>query len=177
MYPQVIYPQFIYDSAEAISWVEKNIGEYGKCEGVYVGGSSAGAYISMMLCFDDKYLKRYGVSEGFVKGYLHDAGQPTKHFRVLEERGIDPKKAIIDETAPLYYVGEKEEYPPMMFVVSDDDIKCRYEQTLLMIATLKHHGYDESKVHFKLMHGTHCAYVKTGEIGEIICEFMEKVSE
>ena len=175
MYPQVIYPQFIYDSAEAVSWVQKNIGEYGNCEGVYVGGSSAGAYISMMLCFVDKYLKRYGVEEDFVKGYLHDAGQPTKHFRVLQERGIDPKKVIVDETAPLYYVGDKEEYPPMMFVVSDDDIKGRYEQTLLMIATLKHYGYDESKIHFKLMNGTHCAYVKTGEFGKIICEFMEKV--
>ena len=46
-----------------------------------------------------------------------------------------------------------------------------------MIATLKHHGYDESKIHFKLMHGTHCEYVKTGEFGKIICEFMDRVSE
>ena len=46
MYPQAVYPQFINDAAEAVCFVYKNIGKYGECEGIYIGGSSAGGYLS-----------------------------------------------------------------------------------------------------------------------------------
>lgn len=171
MYPQAMYPQFICDTAEAVAWVYKNIEEYGKCEGIYIGGSSAGGYLSMMLCFDNKYLAPYKIPEGVIKGYIHDAGQPTTHFNVLRERGIDTRRVIIDEAAPIYHIGKAVSYPPMMFIVSDNDMKNRYEQTQLVLSTLKHFEYDESKIHYQLMHGTHCHYSKTEEFGKIICDF------
>ena len=173
LYPKAAYPQFICDSAEAVAWVYKNIGKYGKCEGIYIGGSSAGGYLSMMLCFDDKYLAPYEIPEGIIKGYIHDAGQPTTHFNVLTERGIDSRRIIVDEAAPLFHIGKAESYPPMMFIVSDNDMKNRYEQTQLTISTLKHFEYDESKIYYRLMHGTHCHYSATEEFGKIICEFVK----
>ena len=177
LYPEAVYPEFIMDSAEAVAWVYKNIGEYGNCEGIYIGGSSAGGYISMMLCFDKKYLNPYNLPEDSIKGYIHDAGQPTAHFNVLKERGIDSRKVIIDETAPLFYVGDAEQYPPMIFIVSDNDLENRYEQTQLIISTLKHFRYDETKIYYKLMHGEHCYYSKTEELGEIICEFINSETD
>ena len=173
MYPQAMYPQFICDSAEAVAWVYKNIGEYGNCEGIYIGGSSAGGYLSMMLCFDNKYLAPYKIPEGIIKGYVHDAGQPTTHFNVLRERGIDSRRVVIDEAAPLYHIGKAVSYPPMMFIVSDNDMKNRYEQTQLVLSTLKHFEYSESNIHYKLMHGTHCHYSRTEEFGRIICDFIK----
>lgn len=174
MYPQAVYPQFILDAAEAVAWVYKNIGEYGTCEGIYIGGSSAGGYLSMMLCFDSKYLAPYKIPEGVIKGYVHDAGQPTTHFNVLRERGIDPKRIIVDEAAPLYHIGKDKEYLPMIFIVSDNDMPNRYEQTQLVLSTLRHYGYDEDKIQYKLMHGTHCHYSKKEEFGKIVCEFAKK---
>ncbi len=174
MYPQAMYPQFVCDAAEAVAWVYKNIGAYGKCEGIYIGGSSAGGYLSMMLCFDSKYLAPYKIAEGVIKGYIHDAGQPTTHFNVLRERGVDSRRVIIDEAAPLYHIGKADSYPPMMFIVSDNDIKNRYEQTQLTISTLKHFEYDESKIYYRLMNGTHCHYSKTEEFGKMICEFIKE---
>jgi len=174
MYPQAVYPQFIYDCAEAVSWIHKNIGQYGNCEGIYIGGSSAGGYLSMMLCFDEKYLAPYKIPDGVIKGYLHDAGQPTTHFNVLRERGIDSRRVIIDEAAPIYHIGNAKEYPPMMFLVADNDMENRYEQTQLVLSTLRHFGYDESKVYYRLMNGTHCNYSSKTVFGDIILEFIEK---
>ena len=56
MYPEAKYPEFIEDAAQAVAWVKQHIAEYGGNDKIYVGGSSAGGYISMMLCFDKKYL-------------------------------------------------------------------------------------------------------------------------
>lgn len=177
MYPQAIYPQFICDSAEAVAWVYNNIGEHGKCEGIYIGGSSAGGYLSMMLCFDDKYLSPYKLPADIIKGYIHDAGQPTTHFNVLRERGIDSRRVIIDEAAPIYHIGKADQYPPMLFIVSDNDMKNRYEQTQLTISTLKHFEYDDSKIYYRLMHGTHCHYSGREEFGKIICEFIKETEK
>lgn len=174
MYPQAVYPEFIRDCAEAVGWVYKNISEYGNCEGIYIGGSSAGGYLSMMLCFDKKYLAPYKIPEGVIKGYVHDAGQPTTHFNVLRERGLDSRLVIVDEAAPIYYIGREKEYPPMLFIVSDNDMQNRYEQTQLVLSTMRHFGYDEDKIDYKLMHGTHCHYTRTEEFGKMICEFLNK---
>ena len=126
----------------------------------------------MMLCFDKKWLAPYKISPDSITGYIHDAGQPTAHFNVLRERGIDSRRVIIDETAPLYYIGTAEKLSPMLFIVSDNDMQNRYEQTMLTLSTLKHFGHKE-KTALKLMNGKHCAYVKTEIFGEIIFDFIK----
>ncbi|MBQ8848792.1 MAG: alpha/beta hydrolase [Clostridia bacterium] len=181
MYPNAKYPDFIEDAAEAVYWVSENINNYGKCEKMFVGGSSAGAYLSMMLCFDARWLSKYGELKVPVTGYFHNAGQPTCHFNVLQtERGVSKKRVIVDDSAPIYHVGTAEEYPPMHFVVSDNDMECRYEQTMLMLATFKHFGYDSNKIGFTLVHGKHCEHDKTTDengdniLGKMVFEFIRK---
>lgn len=157
MYPDAHYPDFIEDAAAVVYWAFTHIAEYGECTGVYVGGGSAGGYLSMMLCFDAQYLGKYGL-ENRISGYIHDAGQPTTHFGVLRERGVDSRRLIVDEAAPLYHVGVSESYPPMLFLVSDDDMKNRLEQMELMISTLKHFEYDQTKIEMRILHGKHGAH-------------------
>ena len=179
-YPTASYPDFLKDGAAVVAWVKNNMSEYGEVTGIFVGGSSAGGYMSMMLCFDKRYLSPYGISPLEISGFVHDAGQPTTHFNVLRERGIDTRRAIIDEAAPIYHIGEAESYPPMHFIVSDNDMPCRLEQTELLLATMKHFGYDMTRVTKTLMHGKHCAYVRAKDdegdsvLGKMIFEFIEK---
>ncbi|MBQ9131154.1 MAG: alpha/beta hydrolase [Clostridia bacterium] len=179
MYPEAQYPQFIEDAAQAVAWAHRYARESLGCDQLYVGGSSAGGYLSMMLCFDGRYLADVGLDNSAIRGYFHDAGQPTAHFAVLKHRGVDPRRVIVDETSPLYYVGLEKEYPPMRFIVSDNDMKNRYEQTELMLSTLTHfeyQGFDRV-----VMHGKHCAYVgrldENGEsvMGRMILDFLERV--
>ncbi len=160
MYPSAVFPEFIRDAAAAVAWTYKHIGEYGKCNKFFVGGSSAGGYLSMMLCFNKAYLAPYKIDPAQIDGFIHDAGQPTTHFNVLRERGIDSRRVIVDEAAPLYYIGQESEYAPMLFIVSDNDMENRYEQTMLVLSTLKHLRYDQSKIELKVMNGGHCHYVR-----------------
>ena len=181
MYPDASFPDFIEDCAESLAWLKKNISRYGECGKIYAGGSSAGGYISMMLCFDRRYLEKVGMMPTDIDGYVHDAGQPTAHFNVLSFSGTDGKRVIVDERAPMYFVGCDEEYSPMLFVVSDNDMFARYEQTMLMVKTLNHFGHTDS-VFLDVRHGSHCEYVYKkdedgeGELGKIILSFIKKIS-
>lgn len=181
MYPNAKYPAFIEDAAAAVHWISNHIGEYVTCRRIFVGGSSAGAYLSMMLCFDKRWYGKCGAFPIPVSGYFHNAGQPTCHFNVLRERGIDPRRVMIDDTAPLYHIGTDTHYPPMWFVVSDNDMENRYEQTQLVLSTLKHFGYPKEKIGYTVMHGKHCAHDKridtNGEsvLGKMILEWIKSV--
>lgn len=99
MYPEAKYPDFIENAAAAVRWLKDNISRYGKCNRIFVGGSSAGGYISMMLCFDKRYFNKVGMEPTDIAAYIHDAGQPTSHFNVLKELGKDSRRVIVDETA------------------------------------------------------------------------------
>lgn len=176
-YPDAVYPDFIEDAAQAVAWVKKNICAYGNCKRIFVGGSSAGGYLSMMLCFDKQWLGKYGIDPMDIDGFIHDAGQPTKHYTVLSMEGIDNRRVIVDETAPLYHVGLAEKYPPMLFIVSDEDMQNRLEQTQLMISTLRHFGHE---VPLKICHGKHVQYVKevnedgSSPFAQMVLDFIEK---
>lgn len=169
------YPDFIEDAAHAVAWVLEHIGQYGTATGIYVGGSSAGGYLSQMLCFDESWYAKFGVKPDQIAGYIHDAGQPTCHFKILKERGLDPRRVIIDESAPIYHIAADKVYPRMLVIVADNDMENRYEQTMLLISTLKHFGYAES-VELKVMHGTHTSYGKDengdSHFYKLICQFI-----
>lgn len=179
LYPFAKYPDFILDAVKGIKWSIDNINKYGECKDIYIGGTSAGAYITQMLCFNSYYYKKENIDPLKIKGYIHDAGQPTVHFNVLNEKGIDRRRVIINEDSPLYYVGIEKEYPRMLFIVSTNDLENRYEQTMLMLRTLKHFNYDESKIELKVMEGKHCEYVSKvidneSVFGKIIYEFIKE---
>lgn len=183
MYPDAKFPDFIEDAADAVAWVFQHIGEYGHCDKIFAGGSSAGGYLSMMLCFNEAYLGKHGINPTDLAGFVHDAGQPTSHFNILKERELDTRRVIIDETAPLYFIGHNgNDCAPMLILVSDQDMENRYEQTMLLVSTLKHFGYDSSKIDARVLHGTHCHQVgavdELGEsvFGKMIYEFIKKVS-
>ena len=178
MYPNAEYPDFLYDGANAVAWANKYMRDELGCEKLYVGGSSAGGYLSMMLCFDKKYLASAGIDNSVITGYYHDAGQPTAHFAVLKHRGVDPRRIIVDESAPLFHIGTEPEYPRMRFIVSDDDMKNRYEQTMLVQSTLAHFEYKNYDL--VVMNGRHCKYV--GKLddngvtvyGQMVYDFISK---
>lgn len=160
LYPNAKFPDFIEDAAAAVKFVTEGLSEYVKYDKLVVGGSSAGAYITQMLCFNEEYLISAGVNPTNIDAYVHDAGQPTVHFNVLRERGIDSRRVVVDEYAPLYHVGKAKDYPPMLIIISDNDIENRLEETELLISTINRFGYDMSKVHFKKTAGKHVWYTK-----------------
>ena len=164
MYPKAVFPDYINDAATAVAYTVNYGKERGLFNRIYIGGSSAGAYLSMHLCFNQRYLFEAGINNHEIYGYIFDAGQPTVHFNVLRERGMDQRRICIDEAAALFYVNENfinsRFQPEMLFIIADDDIPCRYEQNQLMIKTLEQFGYNMTKIAFRLMRGyKHCSYI------------------
>ena len=165
LYPNARFPDFINDAAAAVAFVSKYGKEHGFFNKIIVGGSSAGAYLAMMLCFNSRYYADAGIGSSDICGYVFDAGQPTVHFNVLKERGFDTRRILIDEASPIFYIDEafiNSGYrPQMLFITADNDMPCRYEQNRMMIKNLEHFNYDMSKVEFILMEGyAHCEYVR-----------------
>lgn len=183
MYPRASYPDFLEDSAAAVAWAYTHMNEYGNPTGYYVGGSSAGGYITQMLCFDKSYLAAHGIDADQVGGYFMDAGQPTTHFNVLKERGLDSRRVIIDEAAPIFHIVGDRTYAPMFILVSDNDMENRPEQTALLVSTLKHFRCDMDRVDYKIMENSkHCRYVNAFDengnsiFADLIFNFIKKYS-
>lgn len=174
MYPNAHFPDFLEDAAKAFSWAfNYRNGDFHFSQ-FFLGGASAGGYISMMLYFDSKYLVKYNISPNMISGYIFDAGQPTVHFNVLRERKDDSRAIRVDEAAPIYFINKTvdspENSPRIMILTAENDIPCRLEQTQLMLKTMEGFGYDMSRITFKIMQGYgHCEYIGSlDENGEYI---------
>ena len=179
-YPAAKFPEFIEDAAAAAAFAIRRGAEYSLNCPVYVGGSSAGGYLTGMLCFARKYLAAEGLSPEAFAGFVLDAGQPTTHFRVLAERGEDPRRCVVDEAAIIWHITDASPAKPLMIIYADDDMPARREQNLLLRATLIHMGYDPALIHMREMRGfSHCGYVDSadaegrGILGRMILEFID----
>jgi len=176
-YPHAKFPDFIEDAAKAIAYIIEYNNHNNFFTKFFVGGSSAGAYLALMLYFDQRYLAQYGIDVSSFTGWFFDAGQPTVHFRVLGERGLDSRMVRVDEAAPLYFVNKdidplKQGY--LMFVVAERDIEGRLEQTELLLKAMHQFNYDMSKIIYKYMKGyDHCSYPIQGMISDFISDFLK----
>jgi acetyl esterase/lipase len=75
VYPQVYFPAFLEDGAQAFAWVHKHIGEYsGDADELFLAGHSAGGYIAVMLAADTSYFHAAGADEKWIKGVIGIAG-------------------------------------------------------------------------------------------------------
>jgi acetyl esterase/lipase len=75
LYPQVKFPAFVQDGAEAIAWVVSHAAEIGgDPERIYVAGHSAGAHLAGMLAYDRSQLERVGLAAGTVRGFIGLSG-------------------------------------------------------------------------------------------------------
>ena len=67
--PEVAMEELVGDVAKSLAWVHRNISKYGgDPKRIFVGGHSAGAQLAALICIDDRYLKREGVSFEVLKG-------------------------------------------------------------------------------------------------------------
>lgn len=150
------FPQCLYDAAEAIRYVMDNISKYGKSKGIIISGQSAGAWITLMLCFNNAYLKAKNIKKSAICGFISDAGQPTSHFNYLKiVKGLDPLLQRIDEAAPLFYVDKNTEFSHLLLMTYEQDLPNRLEQNKLLYSTIKSFN-EKADVELEILHGYHC---------------------
>jgi len=67
--PDVEMDELTGDVAKSLGWVHRNIAKYGGDPNrIFVGGHSAGAQLAALICIDDRYLAKEGVSFDVLKG-------------------------------------------------------------------------------------------------------------
>ncbi|WP_426209415.1 alpha/beta hydrolase [Massilia sp. TWP1-3-3] len=75
LYPEVKYPDFLDDSAQAVAWTAREIAGFGgDPKRLYVMGHSAGAYNAAMVALDPRYLAKHGMKASALRGWIGLAG-------------------------------------------------------------------------------------------------------
>ena len=75
LYPEVKYPDFLDDSAQAVAWTWREIAGFGgDPKRLYVMGHSAGAYNAAMVALDGHYLAKFGMQASALRGWIGLAG-------------------------------------------------------------------------------------------------------
>lgn len=75
VYPEVSYPDFLVDSAQAVAWVLREAGAHGgDAQRVFVMGHSAGGYNAAMVALDARWLEAAGSRPGVLAGWIGLAG-------------------------------------------------------------------------------------------------------
>ena len=167
LYPEAKYPDFFIDAANAVAYVMNYLSENNINGKVYISGQSAGAYIAMMLCFNKAYLENVNIKVTDIDGWIIEAGQPTTHFNVLLEEGLDTQLQRIDEKAPLYYVDGSTKFKNLLLITYTNDIACREAQTLLTYHTILNYN-PNAKVEMRVYEGNHCINSTTAYRGYYI---------
>ncbi len=164
-YPIAKYPDFIEDVALALSFIKQNIYKYGYGEDMCITGHSAGAYILTMLLFDEKYLAKHNLNRNDFNAYIADSPQPTVHFNVLVERGIESNAIRIDEASPIYHLKKIDKFPKFLLITYENDMFCRKEQNMMFSNAMESY---EIQHDFMILKGGHCsAFYSSDEFKEI----------
>ncbi|AHG42878.1 esterase [Pseudomonas syringae CC1557] len=121
LYPQVRYPSFLEDSAQALAWTYKHIKTYGGDPGrLYVMGHSAGAYNAAMLALDPRWLAVEGLSPSILSGWIGLAG--PYDFLPIENPEVKPVFFFPDsppDSQPINHVSSNA--PPALLMASNND--------------------------------------------------------
>ena len=156
-YPNAKFPDFLVDCAKATAFVKNFVKDFGGNGDIIIAGQSAGAWLSLMLCFNKEYLANEGIDAEDIKGWFIDSAQTTSHFNVLvQERGVHKLTQRIDEFSPMYFLDENTKFSKMMLVLYDQDMACRYEQNMLFYKAVLAFNPD-AKIEYRLVSGRHCS--------------------
>ena len=148
--PNAEFPEFLEDAAAATAWAFANIERYGgDAKRIFVGGHSAGGYLSAKIGMDARWLKPHQLTPNDLAGLVLLSAQVTTHFHVKEMLQYPGHRLlpVIDENAPLHHVSP--ELPPIILVLGDRKIEwpVRVEENELMAATLQKMGHPHVEFH------------------------------
>lgn len=108
LHPEVSYPDFLVDCAEATAWTLREAGRIGAdARRLHLMGHSAGAYNAAMLALDVRWLQRVGLAPSMLAGWIGLAG-PYDFVPIgnLQVRPVFHHPDVPPESQPIRYADQ-----------------------------------------------------------------------
>ncbi len=121
LYPEVRYPDFLDDSAQAVAWTTREIARYGgDPKRVFVMGHSAGAYNAAMVALDPSYLNKHGARAADLRGWIGLAG-PYDFLPIVNPttRPVFHHPNTPPNSQPINHVNKAS--PPALLIAASED--------------------------------------------------------
>ncbi|WP_293680277.1 alpha/beta hydrolase [uncultured Phenylobacterium sp.] len=148
LYPEVKYPDFLVDAAQAVRWTADNAARYGADPGrIVLVGHSAGAYNAAMLALDGRYLRAAGVEPSHVKAFAGLSGP----YDFLPLQGAITNRvfghsADLPATQPTAYASAAS--PPAFLATGDADDTVWPKNTVALARALRAAGVAVEERHY-----------------------------
>jgi acetyl esterase/lipase len=154
VYPDVNYPDFLRDSAQAVRWTRDHAAEYGgDPKRIFLMGHSAGAYNAVMLALDRRWLGEVGMTaQTDIRGALGLAG-PYDFLPITDRKlkVIFGPPSTWPSTQPIAHADAKD--PPLWLATgADDEVVDPGNSTRLAARVHEVGGRAEAKVYPSMTH-------------------------
>ncbi len=120
LFPDVRFPTFVEDGANAVSWVRRHIADHGgDPQQIYLIGHSAGAHIAAMLSMDPRFLAAEDAAVEDIEGLVGLAG--PYDFLPIKDPIVKDVFAVenLEATQPITYASKRA--PRTLLLTGDDD--------------------------------------------------------
>ncbi|WP_075257716.1 alpha/beta hydrolase [Herbaspirillum camelliae] len=149
LYPEVSYPDFLQDSAQAVAWTLRSLQALGgDPQRVFVMGHSAGAYNAAMMALDARWLDAAGATPAQLRGWIGLAG--PYDFLPIENPDVKPVFHFPDsppDSQPVRHV--QASAPPALLIASHQDkLVSATRNTGGLAALLRQHGVPVVETYF-----------------------------
>ena len=152
VYPEVKFPSFVEDVANAVKWIHKNMDLTNDNRRLILVGHSAGAHIVSLLALDPNYLNEVGIDRSVLRGWVGLSG--PYNFNPLAIRYIRPifESVIndIDKARPISFANVKA--PPGMLIHGKRDRLVSVNNSLALYKALTAAG---NKIEYQAIDAGH----------------------
>jgi acetyl esterase/lipase len=115
LYPEVRFPGWVEDAAQAIRWVHDSIGRFGGDPSqLFVVGHSSGAHSAALLALNEQYLRDAGVPAASVRGFVSLAGPVATRWTDPDVQRLMGPPSHWPATYPIDHVDGIE--PPLLLL-------------------------------------------------------------
>ncbi|MFT6791438.1 MAG: acetyl esterase/lipase [Cellvibrionaceae bacterium] len=167
VYPEVLFPGFMSDAAQALNWIIENINQP-----LVLMGHSAGAHIAALLALDETYL---GDNRSQLKGFIGLSG--AYDFLPLKSETLQTifdAAENLDVTQPINFVSS--ESPPALLIHGLDDKRVLPKNSRHLEAALQEQAVEAELVLYpEAGHG-----ITVGAIAKLLqnrLPVLEKISD
>jgi acetyl esterase/lipase len=155
IFPEVVWPKFLEDSAAAVRWAREHAASYGGDPSALVlMGHSAGAYNAVSLALDPRWLAGVGMDpRRDLRAAIGLSGPydflPLSRQRLMVIFGPEPQRP---DTQPINHVDGKA--PPLLLLTGDLDRTIDPPENDRLAAKVRQKGGAITVIHYPLLdHG------------------------